>query len=193
MNTPYRLGLWQGSCRQRRRDNASRDLPCPTRAGRGWRRRRIEYWAKVGWDALETRTCRPASLPRRWSPSPSPVSKPMRTISSGARKSSLFPSGADRQPPGQGGRREHGGGGNERFPGAVGSAVTRVFDLTIARVGIGEEAARREDIPYRSVESTVPSKVDYFVGNMPLWIQVLFRADDHRCPASLAVRSALIY
>lgn len=70
--------------------------------------------------------------------------------------------------------------GDERFPGVVGSAVTWVFDLTIARVGIDEETARREGIPYRSVETTAPSKAHYFDGHMPLWIQLLFRTDDRR-------------
>lgn len=71
-------------------------------------------------------------------------------------------------------------GGDERFPGIVGSAVTRIFDLTIARVGIDEKTARDEGIPYRAVETTAPSKAHYFIGHMPLWIQVLFRTDDQR-------------
>ena len=71
-------------------------------------------------------------------------------------------------------------GGYERFPGIVGSAVTRVFDLTIARVGIDEETARREGIPYRAVETTAPSKAHYFVRHMPLWVQLLFRTDNRR-------------
>jgi NADPH-dependent 2,4-dienoyl-CoA reductase/sulfur reductase-like enzyme len=70
--------------------------------------------------------------------------------------------------------------GDERFPGIVGSAVTRIFDLAIARVGIDEETARLEGIPYRAVETTAPSKAHYFIGHMPVWIQILFRTDDQR-------------
>lgn len=71
-------------------------------------------------------------------------------------------------------------GGDERFPGIVGSAVTRVFDLTLARTGIDERTADAEGIPHRAVSATASSKAHYFPGHAPLWVKLLFRADDHR-------------
>jgi len=71
-------------------------------------------------------------------------------------------------------------GDDERFPGVVGSAVTRVFDLVIARTGIDEVVAQREAIDYEAVQATAPSKAHYFPGHDPLWVEILFRRDDRR-------------
>jgi NADPH-dependent 2,4-dienoyl-CoA reductase/sulfur reductase-like enzyme len=71
-------------------------------------------------------------------------------------------------------------GDDERFPGVIGSAVTRVFDLVIARTGIDEVTARREAIDYETVQATAPSKAHYFPGHDPLWVEILFRSDDRR-------------
>lgn len=71
-------------------------------------------------------------------------------------------------------------GGDERFAGIVGSAVTRIFDLTLARVGIDEATAEQEGIACLGVDVSAPSKAHYFPGHDPLWVQILFRADNHR-------------
>ena len=71
-------------------------------------------------------------------------------------------------------------GGNEKFPGVVGSAVTRFFDLTIARTGIDEATAATEKIPFGTVSITAPSKAHYYTGNNPLWVQLVFRSDNHK-------------
>jgi NADPH-dependent 2,4-dienoyl-CoA reductase/sulfur reductase-like enzyme len=71
-------------------------------------------------------------------------------------------------------------GDDERFPGVVGSVVTRVFDLVIARTGIDEVTAQREAIDYEAVQATAPSKAHYFPGHDPLWVEILFRRDDRR-------------
>lgn len=80
-------------------------------------------------------------------------------------------------------------GGDDRFPGIVGTAVTRVFDLTLARTGLDEAAARRAGLRVETVESTAPSRAHYFPGHGPLWVKILYRADDRRVVgASLAGR-----
>jgi CoA-dependent NAD(P)H sulfur oxidoreductase len=68
--------------------------------------------------------------------------------------------------------------GDETFPGIVGSAVTRVFDLVLARTGIDQATAQRAGIPWRSATATAPSKAHYFPGHEPLWVELLYRPDD---------------
>ncbi|WP_053406198.1 FAD-dependent oxidoreductase [Persicobacter sp. CCB-QB2] len=41
-------------------------------------------------------------------------------------------------------------GGNERFPGAYGTAIVKVFDYTLARTGFNERALKMREIPYQS-------------------------------------------
>jgi len=71
-------------------------------------------------------------------------------------------------------------GGQERFPGVVGSAVTRLFDLTIARTGIDEATAERAGIPFKTVTTEAPSKAHYYPGHEPLWVKLVFRSDNHK-------------
>ena len=71
-------------------------------------------------------------------------------------------------------------GGEETFPGVVGSAVTRIFDLAIARTGIDEATAEKEKIPFGSVTATAPSKAHYFPGHEPVWIKLVYRTDNHK-------------
>ncbi len=71
-------------------------------------------------------------------------------------------------------------GGQERFPGIVGSAVTRLYDLTIARTGIDETTAESEQIAYRTVTATAPSKAHYYPGHDPLWVKLIYRSDNHK-------------
>lgn len=68
----------------------------------------------------------------------------------------------------------------DTFPGIVGSAVTRVFDLTLARTGIDEKAAKEEGIPTLTVENRAPSKAHYYPGHDPLWVKLVIRADNHK-------------
>lgn len=71
-------------------------------------------------------------------------------------------------------------GDEDRFPGVVGSAVTRIFDLTIARTGIDETAAVREGIEVVSTEVTAPNRAHYFQPHEPLWVKLIHRRDDGR-------------
>ena len=68
-----------------------------------------------------------------------------------------------------------------RFPGVVGSAVTRLFDLTIARTGIDEATAERAGNPLQArSQPTAPSKAHYYPGHEPLWVKLVFRSDNHK-------------
>jgi len=71
-------------------------------------------------------------------------------------------------------------GGADRFPGIVGSAVTRVFELSLSRTGIDAAAAEAAGIPCRSAAASGPSRAHYFPGHDPLWVKLFFRSDDHR-------------
>lgn len=64
-------------------------------------------------------------------------------------------------------------GDNEVFPGIVGSAVTRLFDLVLARTGLDERAAQREGIPVTVTTATAPSRAHYFPGHAPVWVKLL--------------------
>jgi len=68
----------------------------------------------------------------------------------------------------------------ERFPGIVGSAVTRVFDVSIARTGISEADADGLGIESASSEVIASAKASYFPGHTPIWVKLLFRAADRR-------------
>lgn len=71
-------------------------------------------------------------------------------------------------------------GEEDRFPGIVGSAVTRVFELTIARTGIDEATATREEIATVSTEVTAPNRAHYFQPHEPLWVKLIHRPDNGR-------------
>lgn len=71
-------------------------------------------------------------------------------------------------------------GDDAHFPGIVGSAVTRTFDLTLARTGIDEAVARSEKLAIRTTEVQAASKAHYFPGSEPLWVKLIFRADNHK-------------
>ncbi|MDH5566249.1 MAG: FAD-dependent oxidoreductase [Myxococcales bacterium] len=70
--------------------------------------------------------------------------------------------------------------GDERFPGIIGSAVTRVFDLAIGRCGIDAREAERAGIAVRSAEAEAGSRAHYMPDVGSVWVKILFRADDHR-------------
>lgn len=68
----------------------------------------------------------------------------------------------------------------DRFPGIVGSAVTRAFDLAIARTGIDESGAEREGIEVVVTESTATNRAHYFQPHGELWVKLFHRRDDRR-------------
>jgi len=64
-------------------------------------------------------------------------------------------------------------GGSEVFPGVVGSAVTKVFDLEIGRTGIGEEEAKKHGFETKSVLIKARSRAGYYPGGRDIWVKLI--------------------
>jgi NADPH-dependent 2,4-dienoyl-CoA reductase/sulfur reductase-like enzyme len=71
-------------------------------------------------------------------------------------------------------------GGEERFPGILGSAVTRVFDLAIGRTGIDQSTAVAEGISVETAEATASSRAHYMPEHGSVWVKIIYRSDDLR-------------
>jgi NADPH-dependent 2,4-dienoyl-CoA reductase/sulfur reductase-like enzyme len=65
------------------------------------------------------------------------------------------------------------GGGNASFPGIVGTAIFKVFDLEVARTGITEKEAKAEGIEYVSNVIEHGSRAPYYPGVTPIRIKLL--------------------
>jgi NADPH-dependent 2,4-dienoyl-CoA reductase/sulfur reductase-like enzyme len=65
------------------------------------------------------------------------------------------------------------GGGSAEFPGIVGTAISKVCDLEVARTGLGEVQAQRAGLAYvtATIEST--TKAGYFPGTRPMSVKML--------------------
>jgi NADPH-dependent 2,4-dienoyl-CoA reductase/sulfur reductase-like enzyme len=59
-------------------------------------------------------------------------------------------------------------GGSSEFPGVLGTAVTKVFDLTAARTGLGFKEAQAEGFDPLKVVSTANSRAGYYPGGGPV-------------------------
>ena len=68
---------------------------------------------------------------------------------------------------------ENAAGGNAKFRGIAGSAITKVFDLFIGKTGLTSEEALREG--FDPVEEMIESitKAGYYPGNKPIWIKIV--------------------
>lgn len=64
-------------------------------------------------------------------------------------------------------------GGSEEFPGVVGSAITKVFDLEIGRTGLGEEEAKKYGVETKSVLIKARSRAGYYPGGGDLWVKLI--------------------
>jgi len=65
------------------------------------------------------------------------------------------------------------GGGNASFPGIVGTAIFKVFDLEVGRTGITEKEARVEGIDYISNVIEHGSRAPYYPGVTPIRVKLL--------------------
>ncbi len=65
------------------------------------------------------------------------------------------------------------GGVSSTFPGVLGTAVSKVCNLEIARTGLGEKAAAEAgfDVVAVTIEST--TRAGYFPGAAPMWVKLL--------------------
>ncbi|OGO54675.1 MAG: hypothetical protein A2Z32_13100 [Chloroflexi bacterium RBG_16_69_14] len=61
-------------------------------------------------------------------------------------------------------------GGDRRFPGVLGTAIFRVFSLTVARTGLTADDARRAGFDPVGCRIDAPSRARYMPGSVPLGI-----------------------
>lgn len=64
-------------------------------------------------------------------------------------------------------------GGYATFPGVVGTAVSKVCDLEIARTGLREKDARRVGLQYETVTIESTSRAGYYPGASPMTVKML--------------------
>jgi NADPH-dependent 2,4-dienoyl-CoA reductase/sulfur reductase-like enzyme len=68
---------------------------------------------------------------------------------------------------------ENAAGGNARFRGIAGSAITKVFDLFVGKTGLSSEEALRNGFdPIEDVIEDI-TRASYYPGNKPIWIKVI--------------------
>jgi NADPH-dependent 2,4-dienoyl-CoA reductase/sulfur reductase-like enzyme len=65
------------------------------------------------------------------------------------------------------------GGGYATFPGVVGTAVSKVCDLEIARTGLREKDARRAGLQFEKVTIESTSRAGYYPGAAPMTVKML--------------------
>ncbi|MEV0125547.1 FAD-dependent oxidoreductase [Streptomyces sp. NPDC050703] len=65
------------------------------------------------------------------------------------------------------------GGGYATFPGVVGTAVSKVCDLEIARTGLREREARAAGLKYVAVTIESTSRAGYYPGAAPMTVKML--------------------
>ncbi|WP_026877726.1 FAD-dependent oxidoreductase [Jiangella gansuensis] len=72
------------------------------------------------------------------------------------------------------------GGGSERFPGIVGTALTKVCDLEVARTGLTEGEARTAGMDIVAVTTESTTRSGYFPGTQPITVKVVAGRPDGR-------------
>ncbi len=65
----------------------------------------------------------------------------------------------------------------KKYKGALGTAVAKVFDMTVASTGYSEKALKREGLEYKTVITHGYSHAGYYPGAMPLTLKLVFSPD----------------
>lgn len=78
-------------------------------------------------------------------------------------------------------------GGSARYRGTQGTAVVRVFDLTVAFTGPTEKALQKAGIPYRSINVLPFNHASYYPGAAQMHFKLLFSPGDGRVLAAQIV------
>ncbi len=66
------------------------------------------------------------------------------------------------------------------FPGVVGTAATKVFDLELARTGLSETQARAEGVEVKSSTVKALTRAHYYPGHKPIWIKLVAEKKTNR-------------
>ena len=65
-------------------------------------------------------------------------------------------------------------GNSMKYPGTLGTAILRLFDLTVASTGACEKTLKKMNIPHEAVHLHPPSHASYYPGASRLTMKVLF-------------------
>lgn len=71
-------------------------------------------------------------------------------------------------------------GNRSTYRGAIGTAVAKVFDLTVATTGASEKTLRNEGIPFKSVITHSSSHAGYYPDAQPMSIKTVYDPADGR-------------
>jgi NADPH-dependent 2,4-dienoyl-CoA reductase/sulfur reductase-like enzyme len=64
-------------------------------------------------------------------------------------------------------------GGDDRFPGVIGTAVSKIFRYEIGRTGIGEREAQQAQIEVVSATIKDRTRAGYYPGAGPIWVKLV--------------------
>ena len=78
-------------------------------------------------------------------------------------------------------------GGNENFPGVLGSTVCKIFDHCVARTGLTEAAARKAGYEVTTVLAPAPDKAHYMPTAKPLLLKLVVDSKTRRLLGAQAV------
>lgn len=71
-------------------------------------------------------------------------------------------------------------GGDVAFGGVVGTAVSKILDLQVARTGLTEEEARALGYDATGTMIKSQSSAHYYPGGSPLWVKLVYETDSRR-------------
>ena len=78
-------------------------------------------------------------------------------------------------------------GAGKRYSGTMGTAVIRVFDLTIACTGANERTLQAKGTPYHAIHLHPNSHAGYYPGAHPIALKLLFSRDDAKILGAQAI------
>jgi len=82
-------------------------------------------------------------------------------------------------------------GGDARFGGVVGTAVVKVFDLTVAHTGLTLEEARGRGMPAEATDVTAKSRAKYYPGAEPILVRLVHEPGGRLLGAQMAGRDGV--
>lgn len=71
-------------------------------------------------------------------------------------------------------------GNSKKYEGAIGTAIAKVFDITVASTGVSEKLLKAEGIPYIASITHSASHAGYYPNAMPMSVKILFSPDNGR-------------
>jgi len=71
-------------------------------------------------------------------------------------------------------------GPKRKYIGSIGTAIAKVFDLTVASTGLSEKTIKQKGINYDKIIIHVSSHAGYYPGALPLTLKLLFNKDNKR-------------